>query len=115
MNIMLRMEYSSGGKSTQLSDLSENYSIDFELCTLVKFTSNKRKGSPRTRLVPSDCPRANEGSERLSPKCWRVTRLSLPSFSSSVKTRLVEKLKAPFFNGRQEARVMVKPRSSANA
>ena len=47
-----------------------------------------------------------DGSEKLSPRCWRVTLLSLPSFSSKVNTRLVEKLNAPFFNGRQEARVM---------
>lgn len=81
-----------------------------------KFVGNKRKGSLRTcSLLTADFSRANDGSEVLSPKFCRVTLLSLPSFSSNVKTRLVEKLKAPFFNGRQEARVMVKERSFANA
>lgn len=58
-----------------------------------------------TQYVPTDCPRANKGSEKLSPRWCRAILLSPFSVSHREKIRLVEKLKDLFLRGRHEARI----------
>lgn len=60
-----------------------------------------------TQYVPTDCPRANKGSEKLSPRCCRAILLSPFSFSLREKIRLVAKLKDLFPRGRHEARIIL--------
>ena len=60
-----------------------------------------------TQYVPTDCPRANKGSEKLSPRCCRAILLSPFSVSRRERIRLVEKLKDLFLRGRHEARIIL--------
>ena len=60
-----------------------------------------------TQYVPRECPRANKGSETLSPRCCRATLLSPFLFSQRGKIRLVGKLKVLFLRGRHEAGVIL--------